>query len=124
LIRRFIDPDAEFVFLPPETDWQSISDGIVFDVPACELGHHGPECSFDAIVKKYALTDPALAEMANIVRAADTQDKSWAAEGTGLEAIAEGFRRIAKDDHDNIAMQFPVYDALYAYCVARLSKDP
>jgi hypothetical protein len=119
LIKKFVDPTAEFVFLPQETDWQTISDGIVFDVPGCELGHHGAECSFDAIMKKYQLTDPGLVELAEIVRAADTADRSWAAEGIGLEAIADGFRRIARDDHDNMALQFPVYDALYAYCRAR-----
>ena len=86
LISRFVDPEAEFVFLPPETDWTNVSDGIVFDVPDCELGHHGAECSFDAIVKKYGLADPALQSLARIVRAADTNDKSWAPEGAGLEA--------------------------------------
>lgn len=70
LIKKFVDPAAAFVFLPPDTDWQAISDGIVFDVPGCALGHHGAECSFDAIMKKYRLTDPALVELAKIVRAA------------------------------------------------------
>jgi hypothetical protein len=122
LITRFIDPHGEFIFLPPETDWQAISEGIVFDVPGCELGHHGAECSFDAILKKYELDDPALAELAKIVRAADTRDKSWAIEGGGLEAVADGFRRISRDDHDNMAKQFAVYDALYAYCQARITS--
>jgi hypothetical protein len=121
LISRFIDREAEFLFLPPEIDWASIRSGTVFDVPGCELGHHGKECSFDAILARYGLDDPVLAEMAKIVRAADTSDKSWAAEGIGLEAIAEGFRQVARDDHDNMAKQFPVYDALYAYCKARLA---
>lgn len=120
LISGFIDREAEFVFLPAETDWAKITDGVVFDVPGCELGHHGPNCSFDAILEKYGLDDPVLAELAKIVRAADTANKSWAPEGTGLEAIADGFRRIARDDHDNMAKQFPVYDALYAYCRARV----
>jgi hypothetical protein len=124
LIKRFIDPEAEFVFLPPDTDWQAISDGIVFDVPGCELGHHAAECSFDAIMKRYQLTDPGLLELAKIVRAADTSDKSWAPGGVGLEAIADGFRRIARDDHDNMAKQFPVYDALYAHCCALVEKGP
>jgi hypothetical protein len=122
LIKRFVDPTAEFVFLPQETDWQAISDGTVFDVPGCELGHHGSECSFDAIMKKYQLDDPALVALAKIVRAADIADRSWAAEGIGLEAIADGFRRIARNDHDNMVLQFPVYDALYAHCRAR-TKD-
>lgn len=124
LIQRFIDPGAEFVFLPPETDWERISDGLVFDVPGCELGHHGSECSFDAILKKYDLRDSALLELAKIVRAADTSDKSWAAEGVGLEAIADGFRRISRDDHENMSKQFAVYDALFAYCQARAASTP
>lgn len=119
LIKKFVDAAAEFVFLPPDTDWETVSNGIVFDVPGCELGHHGAECSFDAIIKKYQLTDPGLVELAKIVRAADTANRSWAAEGIGLEAIADGFRRIARDDYENMALQFPVYDALYAYCRAR-----
>jgi hypothetical protein len=119
LIKKFVDPAAEFVFLPQETDWATISNGIVFDVPGCELGHHGSECSFDAIMRKYELADLALVELAKIVRAADTANRSWAPEGFGLEAIADGFRRIARDDHDNMALQFPVYDALYAHCRAR-----
>ena len=122
LIKKFVDRSAEFTFLPADTDWQAITDGVVFDVPACELGHHGAECSFDAIIKKYRLTDPALLELAKIVRAADTPDKSWAPEGSGLEAIADGFRRIARDDHENMAKQLVVYDALYAYCQARVGE--
>src|SRR5438874_9774548 len=60
VIKKFIDPDAEFVFLPRSTDWTKISDGIVFDVPDCELGHHGEDVSFNSILKKYNLTDAAL----------------------------------------------------------------
>src|ERR1041384_6203486 len=72
LIKKFVDPDAEFVFLPHETDWASIHDGTVYDVPGCELGHHGEEVSFDAILKKYRPEDSALALLAAIVRAADS----------------------------------------------------
>jgi hypothetical protein len=60
LIRKFVDPDAEFVFLPHDTGWASILDGTVYDVPGCELGHHGEDVSFDSIIKKYRLGDPAL----------------------------------------------------------------
>jgi hypothetical protein len=120
LIAKFVDPAAEFVFLPHDTDWLSITDGIVFDVPGVELGHHREYCSFDAIIERYGLwQDPALAELARIVRAADTSRKDWAPEGIGLEAIADGFRRITADDFENMRCQFPVYDALYAYCTAR-----
>ncbi len=69
LIKKFVDPAAEFVFLPHDTDWSSVHDGTVYDVPDCELGHHGEEVSFEAILKKFGLTDPALALLAQIVRA-------------------------------------------------------
>jgi hypothetical protein len=122
LIRRFVDPDAEFAFLRHDTDWSAISDAIPFDVPGAELGHHGEQCSFDAIIARYHLeADAALAEMARIVRAADTPRKDWAPEGIGLEAIAEGFRQISVDDFDNMRRQFAVYDALYAWCRARIT---
>src|SRR6266545_6274151 len=108
LIKRFVDPVAEILYAPAD-QVLAVAEregAIPFDVPGCELGHHGAECSFDAIIKKYELTAPALVELAKIVRAADTPDKSWAPEGIGLEAVAEGFRRIARDDHDNMEKQF------------------
>jgi hypothetical protein len=73
LIKNFIDTDAEFVFLPSDTNWAGVNDGIVYDVPNCELGHHGEDVSFDAILKKYGLSQPSLALLAQIVRAADSQ---------------------------------------------------
>ena len=72
LIKKFIDHNAEFVFLPSDTDWTRVNDGIVFDVPDCELGHHGEDESFNSILKKYKLTDPALVLLSEIVRAADS----------------------------------------------------
>ena len=72
LIKKFIDTDAEFLFLPRNTDWARINDGIVFDVPNCELGHHGEDVSFNSILKKYDLGDPALVLLGEIVRAADS----------------------------------------------------
>ncbi len=124
LIRRFVDADAEFVFLPYGTDCSSVTDGAVFDIPGAELGHHGEYCSFDAIITRYKLhDDPALVELGKIVRAADTSRKDWAAEGIGLEAIADGFRRISSGDFENMRRQFAVYDALYAYCQARLARE-
>ena len=125
LIAKFVDSDPEFVFLPHDTNWSAITDGTVFDVPNAELGHHGEFCSFDAILARYHLDkDAALVELANIVRAADTRKRDWAAEGIGLEAIADGFRRISKDDFDNMHSQFIVYDALYAHCQARIARKP
>src|SRR5258708_3426297 len=123
LIRRFVDADGEFVFLPHDTDWSAVTDGVVFDVPGAELGHHGEYCSFDAIITRYGLDkDPALVELGKIVRAADTPRKEWAPEGIGLEAIADGFRRISSDDFETMRRQFALYDALYAHCKAKLAR--
>ena len=83
-----------------------------------ELGHHGERCSFDAFLDKYGLGDPALQALARIVRGADTEARQLTPESAGLYALATGFQAITKDDHDNMAKQFPAYDALYAYCRA------
>ena len=91
LIRKFIDPKAEFVFLPSDTDWSKITEGIVYDVPHCELGHHGEDVSFDSILKKYQLTDPALNLLGEIVRAADSHPSEPHPAGEGLRWIAHGF---------------------------------
>ena len=123
LIRKFVDPQAEFVYVAGEhVATVAKSEGAIpYDVPGAELGHHGPECSFDAIVRKYRLTDPALLRLAKIVRGADTDAKDLTPESRGLEAIADGFRRVYQDDHALPAAEMPVYDALYAYCRAQAS---
>ena len=120
LIRRFVDPAAEFLFVPDgEVMETARREGAVpFDVPGAELGHHGDQCSFDAFLDKYKLADPALNALARIVRGADTDARDIAKEAWGLYAVASGFREISRDDHENMARQFPVYDALYAYCSA------
>ncbi|PYM28157.1 MAG: chromate resistance protein [Candidatus Rokuibacteriota bacterium] len=120
LISRFIDREATFLFVPAD---QVLSvaqrEGATpYDVPNVELGHHGDHCSFDAFIDKYRLTDPALQTLARIVRGADTDARQLTPESAGLYALATGFQAIAKDDHDNMARQFPAYDALYAYCRA------
>src|SRR4029453_19663468 len=91
LIRNFIDREAEFVFFPHQTDWARIDNGIVFDVPNCELGHHGEDVSFNSIFKKYKLTDPALVLLGEIVRAADSHPNNPHQAGEGLRWIASGF---------------------------------
>ena len=121
LIQRFIDHEPEFVFLPASTDWSTISDGVVYDVEGCELGHHGEDVSFDTFLKKYGLTDPALLELAKIVRAADSRPSNPAPEGEGLRAVATGFSLMGLTDHQILELQFPVYDALYAYCQKKVS---
>jgi hypothetical protein len=120
LIRRFIDPDAEFVFLPAETDWTKV-DGTVFDVPNCELGHHGEFVSFDAIVAKYKLSDSALALLAQIVRAADSHPTDPHPAGEGLRWIAHGFSALGLSDHELLDREFVLYDALYAECRRRVA---
>jgi hypothetical protein len=121
LIKKFLDKDAEFIFVPAD---QVVAEAekqkaIPFDVPGVELGHHGKECSFEAIIKKYHLMDdPALVLLAKIVNGADTDNSMWnQPEGPGLGAIADGFRRLGfKDDHEINSAEWIVYDSLYAYC--------
>jgi len=121
LIRRFVDREAEFHFVSADRvagEAERLG-AIPFDVPGAELGHHGKECSFEAILKKYTLQkDAALALLGRIVNGADTDNSLYGQpEGPGLRAIAEGFRHLDfKDDHEINAAQWIVYDALYAYC--------
>lgn len=126
LISRFIDKDAEFLFVPKDKVIETAKKvgAIPFDTPGVELTHfeeNGKEyVSFDSIIKKYNLKDPALLELAKIVRGADASIPDAPPESAGLEAAALGFRTIAKDDFENMKLQFPMYDALYAYCRQRL----
>ena len=126
LIRRFVDPGAEFLYVPAdEVMAVAAREGAIpFDVPGVELGHHGELCSFDAVIQKYAIGDPALHRMALIVRGADTPFKELAPEAMGLEAVADGFRRIYADDHAQLDAAMVVYDARYAYCAAKERGDP
>jgi len=119
LIKMFVDPDAEFVFLPSGTDWAGVKDGIVYDAPNCELGHHGEDVSFDSILKKYKLSSPALALLAQIVRAADSHPSNPHPAGEGLRWIAHGFSALGLNDHEILAKEFIVYDALYKECQRR-----
>jgi hypothetical protein len=118
LIKRFVDPEAEFLYVPPEEVMEIAKreGAIPFDVANVELGHSGSECSFDAIIKKYTLNDPALQRLTPIVRGADTDAKDLTPESRGLEVIAEGFRLVFQNDHELLERESPVYDALYAYC--------
>jgi hypothetical protein len=121
LIRKFIDRDAQFLFVPEDqvSEVAKREDATPFDAKGVEFGHHGKECSFDALVKRYQLDrDPALVLLAKIVNGADTDNTLWnQPEAAGLNAIAEGFRHLSyKNDHEIIAAESLVYDALYAYC--------
>ena len=129
LITRFVDNEAEFLFVPKDKvqEIAKNENATPFDAPDIELTHYeenGKErVSFDAIIKKYSLKDTALLELAKIVRGADASIEDCPSESAGLEAAAMGFRNIAKDDYDNIKLQFPLYDALYKYCQLRLEQS-
>ncbi len=119
LIKRFIDSEAEFLFVASSLVDVTVKEtgGIPFDAPGVELGHHEGKCSFEAIIEKYGLKDPALLRMARIIHAADIDDEiDRDPIARGLEAIAEGFRLRYLDDEENVAMQSDVYDALYVWC--------
>jgi hypothetical protein len=121
LIKKFVDPKAEFFFVSASQVPEEARrlNATPFDVKDVELGHHGKECSFEAILNKYDLTgDRALVLLGKIVNGADTDNTLWnQPEGPGLEAVAEGFRHLGfKDDHELNSAEWIVYDALYAYC--------
>jgi hypothetical protein len=124
LIRRFIDPEAEFIFVPVETIEEIVrkEKAVPYDAPGVELGHHGDKCSFDAIVEKYKIKDPAVLAVASIVRAADTDKAEAAPEATGLDAVMTGISIVAKDDHEAIEKAKPVYDAFYTNCKLKLLR--
>ena len=127
LIRKLVDPKAEFIFVPTEKvpEVAEREKAIIFDWKGAELGHQGKECSFEAILKKYNLTkDPALVLLGKIVNGADTDNSLWnQPEGPGLNAVAEGFRRMGfKDDMEVNKAEWIVYDALYAYCKAMVEQ--
>jgi protein-tyrosine-phosphatase len=126
LITRFIDPAPEFLFVPAsEVLAASTRHGAIpYDIPDVELGHHGPECSFDAFIDRYELTHPGLTTLAAIVRGADTDDRGLTPESAGLYAAATGFQAISRDDFDNMARQFPMYDALYEYSRQQAATVP
>lgn len=127
LIRKFVDPQAEFLFVPAD-QVMAVAEregATPFDVKGVELGHHGQECSFEAILRTYDLMkEPALALLGKIVNGADTDNTLWQQpEGPGLEAIAEGFRHLGlADDHAMLQAESIVYDALYAYCQAMVAQ--
>ena len=123
LIRNFIDPEADFIFLPRNTDWSKIENGIVFDVPNCELGHHGENVSFNSILKKYKLNDPALSLLGELVRAADSRPANPHPAGEGLRWVAHGFSKLGLSDHQILEREFVVYDALYQECKERTASS-
>jgi len=125
LIKRFVDSEAQFLFVPRSEVQEAAKreDATPFDAPGVELGHHGEKCSFDAIIDKYQLTDKALLRLAGIVRAADTGRFESDPVAAGLEAIASGYGLRFPNDQENLARQFEVYDALYAWCSLRVARE-
>lgn len=116
LIKKFIDSEAEFVFVPSETDPAGIKEGMPFDMRDVELGHHGDKCSFDAIMNKFRLTsDPSLVKIERIVRLADTGRGQEEPLALALEILAKGFRSMSESDQETLTREFYLYDALYAY---------
>ena len=125
LITRFIDNRAEFLFVPKNQVNTIVEEtgAIPFDAPGVELGHHEGRCSFESIILKYELTDPALLRLGRIVHGADVaEDIDSDPVSRGLEAIASGFGLRYPDDESNLEIQFEVYDSLYAWCKLQIAS--
>ena len=126
LISRFVDSEAEFLFVPKSQIQKTAEEtgAIPFDAPGVELGHRDGKCSFETIIEHYGLTDRALLRLARIVHSADVEaDLDLDPIARGLEAIAVGYSLRFPDDVENLARQFDVYDALYAWCRLQVAKD-
>ncbi len=128
LIRRFVDPYAEFLYVPAE-DVAAVAEregAIPYDVQGVELGHVDGRCSFESIIVKYGLEDPGLQVLARIVHGADVSaDVGIVPEAAGLKAIAHGFALVhGDDDHEKIRLETPMYDALYAWCRKQVAEPP
>lgn len=126
LIERFIDKHAEFIYVPTdkvEAEAKRLG-ATPYDTKGADLGHHGKECSFDAFVHRYDLDkDAAMAQMAKVIRGADTDDKTLTAESIGIEAALEGIRLLHHpDDQAQRTASYPILDALYAYCRGMVAK--
>ena len=126
LIQRFVDTDADFVYVKADSVASEAKriGATPYDMKDVELGHHGPECSFDAFVHKYALDrDPAMAYMAKVIRGADTSDKTITPESVGVEALLDGVRLLHfPDDQAQRKASVAVLDALYAYCKEKAGR--
>jgi hypothetical protein len=118
LILRFIDREAEFLYVPAGEVLRQADDlgATPYDIPGVEMSHVGERCSFDAFLAKYGLSDPALRQMADIVRGADTSRLDLTPQSAGLYAISLGLSRVFADDHVMLKHGLVMYDALYAWC--------
>jgi len=124
LIKKFIDPKAEFIFVSTEkiAEIAKTQGATPFDAPGVKLGHRDGKCSFETIIEEYKLEDPVLHELAKIVHSADTRDTELAPEGIGLSATMTGARYSVKDDFEAVKKAEYVYDALYTYCKLKLLR--
>lgn len=120
LVARFIDKEPEFLYVPPSEVLSTAkkTGAIPYDVPGVELGHVGQLCSFDAFLSKHGLDDPALRQLAVIVRGADTARLDLTPQSAGLHAISVGLSITCPDDHEMLKQGMVMYDALYAWCVS------
>lgn len=119
LISRFVDRDAEFLYVPPKAvrDAAKEKDAVPYDVPGVHFTHEGDHCSFDAFIKHYGLgADPALQRLTLIVRGADTGSLGLVPQAAGLAAVSLGLSRVFADDHEMLKHGMILYDALYAWC--------
>jgi hypothetical protein len=120
LITKFVDSEAEFIFVPAELVMEGAEKegAIPYDIPDVELGHHNGKCSFEAIIEKYHIQDKAVQMLGEIVHGADVKDDLYhRPEAPGLLAVATGFSLLGlKNDHEILKKEFIVYDALYEYC--------
>ena len=118
LIARFIDKQPEFLYVPADKVMTVAEEtgAVPYDIPGVEMSHVGELCSFDAFLKKYRLTDPALQQLATIVRGADTARLDLAPQAPGLLAISLGLSQVFRDDHEMLNAGLVLYDALYAWC--------
>ena len=125
LIKRFVDPEAEFIFVAAEKIEEIVQKEkvIPYDAPDVELGHHGEKCSFDSIVEKYKVSDPVVLELAKIVRAADTDKMETVPEAAGLEAIMTGISIAVENDYEALEKSRTVYDALYTNCRLKIIRN-
>lgn len=125
LIKKFIDKNAKFLFvsaLEVETVAKE-EKAISFDAPNAKYTHQNNKCTFEVLIEAYKLKDPALKELAKIVHGADVSaDINVTSESAGLKAIATGFLYTCKDDFERLEKEFPIYDALYAYCQKKLTE--
>jgi hypothetical protein len=123
LIRKWIDPEAEFLFVPPD-QVLAVAEReatLSFDAPGARFDHRDGLCTFEVLLTEYGLDDPALGELARIVHGADVSgDEDHTPESRGLKAIAEGFQLLLSDDHEILSREFAVCDALYAWCRTRV----